>query len=418
MKKIIGKIHLPGDKSISHRAALFSALRPGKSIFSNFNLNQDCSASLNCLQQLGIEWQIKKNNLHIEGKEIPQWHQPDAVLDAQNSGTTARLLSGILANLDFETTLSGDSSLKKRPMQRIIEPLVAMGADIESNQGYLPIHFKPVKTLSSIRYKLPVASAQVKSCILLAGLFNDAETEVIENKPSRDHTERMLKLPYRQNTDSSRSYFSSKAIEIPDLSMEIPGDFSSAAFFICAALMLPDSNLILDGISLNPSRTGLLTVLQAMGAEIKIQKKREYPEPVGELSIQYSNLQNISPEPGIIPNIIDEIPILAILATQASGRFVLHNANELRFKESDRIALMVENLQTVGVTVEEFEDGFAFEGPCTLGGGTVRTAGDHRIAMAFAVANLLTEDEIHIDDPQCVAVSFPSFWDLLKRIIK
>ena len=416
MKKIQGKLHLPGDKSISHRAALFSALRPGSSTFSNFNFNQDCSATLGCLRQLGIDWEIRDDTLQVTGKELSQWKKPDSILDAQNSGTTARLLSGILANLEFETTLSGDDSLKKRPMKRILDPLNQMGAIIKSDMGHLPIHFKPANHLSAIHYNLPVASAQVKSCILLAGLFGEKQTEVIETKPSRDHTERLLKLSSKQNPDGSRSYFSSNSNEIPDLSMEIPGDFSSAAFFISAALLLPGSNLKIESVSLNPSRTGLLEVLTEMGANIEIQKLFDEPEPMGNLVIHSSVLQNILPKPSIIPNIIDEIPILAILATQASGRFELHNAKELRFKESDRIALMVENLSNVGVDVQEFEDGFAFEGPCLLKEGNVRTAGDHRIAMAFAIANLLTDDLIRIDDPECVAVSFPSFWELLERI--
>jgi len=416
MNKILGKIRLPGDKSISHRAAFFSALRPDLSTFSNFNFNQDCSATLACLRQLGIEWEIKENTLQVKGRDISDWKKPEKLLDAQNSGTTARLLSGILASLNFETTLSGDDSLKKRPMKRILDPLSKMGAKIESDAENLPIHFQPVDGLTAIRYNLSVASAQVKSCILLAGLFSAEQTEVIETKPSRDHTERLLKLPNKQNTDGSQSYFSSNANMIPDLSMTIPGDFSSAAFFIAAALMLPGSNLQIESVSLNPSRTGLLSILEEMGANIVIQKKSDEPEPVGDLIVRDSVLNNISPNTDIIPNIIDEIPILAIMATQATGRFELRNAKELRFKESDRITLMVENLMNVGVDVQEFEDGFAFDGPCELKAGSIRTAGDHRIAMAFAIANLLTEDVIHIDDPSCVAVSFPSFWDILQRI--
>lgn len=417
MKKILGKIRLPGDKSISHRAALFSALRPDSSTFTNFNFNQDCSATLACLEQMGIKWEKDKDTLRVHGREISRWKKPDAILDAQNSGTTARLLSGILAHLDFKCELSGDESLKRRPMKRIIEPLIQMGARIETDSGNLPLRFLPVKRLSAIRYVLPVASAQVKSCILLAGLFNHEQTEVIEFKPSRDHTERLLKLEMKQHSDGSRSYFSSLTKKIPDLSMEIPGDFSSAAFFMTAALILPGSKLEIESVSLNPSRTGFMDVLKEMGAILSIQKLQDEPEPSGNIQIQYSAMKNISPAAAIIPNIIDEIPILTILATQASGRFELRNAKELRFKESDRIKLMVENLQNLGVDVQEFEDGFAFEGPCKLKGGMIKTAGDHRIAMAFAIANLLTDNQIRIDNPDCVAVSFPSFWELLDGLI-
>ncbi len=418
MPKINARIQLPGDKSISHRSALFSALRNGQSRFENFNFNQDCTATLSCLNEVGVSWEVHNNTLLVNGKNPKLWNQPSAILDAQNSGTTARLLSGILAALPIETRLTGDASLQKRPMGRILDPLLEMGADIYSANRFLPLHFKPGKPLHGIRYKLPVASAQVKSAILLAGLFAEGRTEVIETIPSRDHTERMLKLSKQNNPDGTVSIFSHNQHEIPDVSMTIPGDISSAAFFLAATLALPDSELSLEHISLNPTRDGILRVFKTMGGDIETEAVHAVPEPAGTIWVRSSQLVNRPIPDEWIANIIDEIPILAVLATQAEGRFSIRNAKELRFKESDRIAMMVKNLQNLGVEVQEFEDGFGFDGPVQLKGGTVQTAGDHRIAMAFAIADLFTSESIRLDDPACVAVSFPDFWDILKRIVK
>lgn len=417
MARIIkGEILLPGDKSISHRAALFSSFRKGLSLFKNFNFNQDCSATLKCLASMGVSHQFKNNILHIEGKDLSDWKKPLKSLYAANSGTTARLISGLLANLPFPVTLSGDASLSERPMQRIISPLKEMGAQIEAQKCLLPLRFSPVEKLKGIKYALPVASAQVKSAVLLAGLFAGGETEVIEYVPSRDHTERLLDLPLKLNADGSRSVFSSGEITIPDISMTIPGDFSSAAFFIAAALMLPGSELTIRNVSLNPTRTGLLTVLQQMGANIEIHKTLDKPEPAGDLYVLHSHLKNIDIEKNIVPNIIDEIPILAILATQAEGKFSLSGAEELRHKESDRLKAIANNLAGTGIQVQELPDGLIIEGGQDFNGGEVRTYGDHRIAMSFAIANLVSASEIRLDDAQCVGVSFPSFWEKLEKI--
>ncbi len=418
MPRIHAHLKLPGDKSISHRAALFAALRYGESRFQNFNFNQDCSATLNCLQELGISWQFENKTLRVFGKHPEQWKQPLTILNAQNSGTTARLLSGILVTLPFETRLSGDASLQKRPMGRILDPLQEMGAEIISADRFLPLQFKPVRSLRGMRYKLPVASAQVKSALLLAGLFAEGTTEVVESIPSRDHTERMLQLIKQDNTDGTVSIFSNSQDEIPDVSMTIPGDISSAAFFIAATLVMPDSDLILEHVSLNPTRDGILRVLQAMGGQIETRETIAFPEPAGTIRARTSKLVNHAIPNEWIANIIDEIPILAVLATQADGPFSIRNAKELRFKESDRISKMVQNFRTIGVEVQEFEDGFAFDGPVKLRGGAVQTAGDHRIAMAFAIADLFTDESIQLDDPDCVAVSFPEFWDILQRIVQ
>lgn len=416
LKMITGNIKLPGDKSISHRAALFSALRQGKSVFTNFNANKDCTATLACLQEMGIEYNLDGDTLTVFGRSFNQWKPAKNKLDAQNSGTTARLISGLLAAQKFQTTLTGDNSLSKRPMNRVIDPLRQMGADIESNNGYLPVTFSPVKHLSAISYKLPVASAQVKSAVLLAGLFSEGTTKVLETVVTRDHTERMLNLKKEQDGDFNIISSNANA-EIPDLSMQIPGDFSSAAFFIVAALTNPNSQLQISGVSLNPTRTGLLSALKEMGAEFQIKEKQSFPEPCGDIEILNNTLKNITVSHEIIPNIIDEIPVLAVLATQAEGEFIIRNARELRFKESDRIKSIVENLRNVGVTAKEYDDGFSIVGPQVIKGGKVQTHGDHRIAMAFTIANLIAKNSIEIDNPECASVSFPAFYQILKSIV-
>ncbi len=418
MNKIQGRIPLPGDKSISHRSALLAAIIDETSQFHNFNLNNDCRSTLHCLKQLGVRWQLQNDTLHVSGLPLENWRPSDSVLDAANSGTTARLLSGYLSNLSFPTQLVGDASLTRRPMKRVIEPLSQMGARIESNNGFLPLTFKPVHSLKGIQYRLPVASAQVKSALLLAGLFAEEETEVIETIPSRDHTERLLNLKTEDHVNGSRSIFSSKNHSIPNISMPIPGDFSSAAFFIAAALLLKGSELRIEHVSLNPTRTGLLDILAGMNAHIEIEQLQDYPEPAGNLVITYAPLVNTVIDQTLIPNIIDEIPILAVLATRAEGAFELHGAEELRFKESDRLQVMVDNLRSIGVSVDSFRDGMALTGPQALKGGHVKTHGDHRIAMAFAIANLLTDETIAIDDRRCVEISFPAFWDMLDTIVK
>ncbi len=418
MSVVKGTLRLPGDKSLSHRAAIFSAFRPGRSEFTNFNLNRDCAATVQCLSDLGVKISVEGNRLQVEGKHLHEWQRPAQELNAENSGTTARLLSGLLCNLKFSTTLIGDDSLSKRPMKRIIDPLSQMGASIESNNGYLPLTFNPVDQLKGITYELPVPSAQVKSAVLLAGLFASGRTTVIEKVASRDHTERLLGLPVEYDASGRKIIHSSADLEIPDISMTIPGDFSSAAFFITAALLLPGSQLIIENVSLNPTRTGFLTVLQKMGAQIEVKTTQQFPEPMGTITVTHQQLSNIQVPAELVPNIIDEIPILSILSARSRGVMELRNARELRFKESDRIKAIVENLRKVGIQVEEYEDGFRIEGPQNFTGGTVTTFDDHRIAMSFAIAGLISQSPIKLDNPQCVAVSFPQFFDLLKQVVQ
>jgi 3-phosphoshikimate 1-carboxyvinyltransferase len=415
--KIKGEIQLPGDKSIAHRAALFSALGIHKATFENFPRSADCMATLACLQELGISLQLNQNQLQLQGADIFGLKEPQNILDAKNSGTAMRLLSGILAGQKFASRIAGDQHLNRRPMDRIITPLRQMGAVITANgDQFPPLQFETGSSFHGIEYALPVASAQVKSCVLLAGLHAEGDTKVIETIRTRDHTERMLDLNQEHLHDGKVRIHSNQDIEIKDLSMPIPGDFSSAAFFIVGTLLLPGSHCIIKNVSLNPTRTGLLTVLQSMGAQIDMVVTQEYPEPMGDLTVMYQKVHNITLEGDIIANIIDEIPILSILALGAEGRFTVRDAGELRVKETDRIRAVCGNLKTLGVTVEEYEDGFSLEGLQTLKGGTITTYDDHRIAMAFGIAALLSEESVKFDNADCVEVSFPDFWQILKKL--
>lgn len=417
--RIKGELTLPGDKSISHRSALFAALYEGESVFTNFNYNADCTSTLQCLQTLGVKWMAERDKLVINGKHPSQWLPADQALDAGNSGTTTRLLSGLLAGAPHTYTLKGDASLSRRPMKRILDPLHKMGARIESQDSRLPLHFSPVEKLHGIDYDLPVASAQVKSAVLLAGLLAEGRTIVRERVQTRDHTERLLQLPVRHYTgDAYQEIESSMEIGIPNISMYIPGDISSAAFFMVAACAVPGSELVIRNVSLNPTRSGIVTLLKDMGADIRETVLKDAPEPLGDIHVQATPLRNIILNGPIIPNVIDEIPVLTVLAAMADGRFELSDAEELRFKESDRISTMVENLRNVGIEVEEKKDGIILEGPQTFKGGKIITHGDHRIAMSFAIADLVSKEDIHIDQPECVDVSFPGFWKMLNRLVK
>lgn len=415
--RLKGEIHLPGDKSIAHRAALFSSLGTQSAVFENYPASADCLATIGCLRDMGVQVKLEENRLQINGVDLFGLREPDRALDAKNSGTTMRLLSGILAAQKFASRLFGDQHLNRRPMGRIIKPLRQMGADLAAvDDQFPPLQFQPVDVLNGIDYELPVASAQVKSCILLAGLHAEGKTSVIEPVPTRDHTERMLHLRKERLNDGRIRIVSDRTVEIGDLSMRIPGDFSSAAFFIIGALLLPESLCVIKNVSLNPTRTGLLDILMRMGAQIEAHGIREFPEPAGDITVSYRKLQGISLEGNIIANIIDEIPILAILATGAEGRFSVRGAAELRVKETDRIRAVCQNLKMLGVEIEEYEDGFSLEGPQRMKGGRVTSFGDHRIAMAFGIAALASEAEIQIDNPDCVNVSFPGFWQMLKQL--
>lgn len=414
---IRGKLTVPGDKSISHRALLFAAIAEGKTMIHNLSSSADVLSTLNCIRQLGIVADKKNGDIEIEGRGKFGFSASKNDLDCGNSGTTIRLLSGILAAQPFASTLTGDASLSKRPMRRVIEPLSQMGASISCQiEGFPPLVIQG-RQLKSIAYQMPIASAQVKSCILLAGLYAIGTTTVVEPYLSRDHTERMLRdFGLNVKTDSSSVSIEGPAT-LTGCDVFVPGDISSAAFFMAAALMVPNSELTIQNVCLNPTRTGLLDVLQAMGANIVIhQYETISSEPIGEIIVRSSQLYGATILPDAIPKLIDEIPILAVLATQAKGKTIVTGARELRVKESDRLKSIVTNLAAMGIEIEELEDGFVIEGPQKLAGARLDSFDDHRIAMAFSIAGLISLGDTYIQNVDCVRISMPNFYEALATI--
>ena len=412
-----GIIKVPADKSISHRAAIFSALVKEPVLISNFSSGADCKSTLSVLEQLGAEINFQsKNNLIISNKI--GFKKPDNVLDVGNSGTTIRLMSGVLAGADFCSVLTGDESLKKRPMSRIITPLRQMNADIQSenNDNKAPIMIKGSK-LKGITYNSPIASAQVKSCILLAGLNAEGTTIVEEPFKSRDHTETLLSY-FGADIKSEDTKVTIKKSNLYSKPVSIPGDISSAAFFIVAASIIPDSEIIINGVGLNPTRTGIIDVMKQMGADITILNKRTAcNEEIGDIKVKYSDLNAIDIGRETIPRIIDELPIIAIAATQAKGTTIVREAEELRYKESDRIKAVCLELKKLGADIEEATDGFVITGKTKLRGNCVlETYNDHRIAMSEYVAGLIALKPIQIKDFHWVNISFPEFTEIFEKI--
>ncbi|CAM3199070.1 3-phosphoshikimate 1-carboxyvinyltransferase [Rhodothermus bifroesti] len=416
-QSLLGLVELPPDKSIAHRAALLAALADGTSRLVNYPSAADPQSTLSCLRQLGVPiYEDAHGILVVEGRGLEGLRAPNQPLDCGNSGTTMRLLAGILAGQPFASTLVGDASLSRRPMERIAAPLRQMGAVVTLTDGHPPLYVQGCRPLRNITYRLPVPSAQVKSCVLLAGLFAEGETTVIESVPSRDHTERMLGLNVVE-LNGERYLTVQGGMRIPARTWAIPRDFSAAAFFLVAGTLVPDSEIRLPGVGLNPSRSALLDVLRAMGANIQVENERVYGgEPIADLVVRSSTLHGVQVAGTIIPNLIDEIPVLAVAATCAHGRTEIRDAAELRVKETDRIAAMAENLQALGARVEVFDDGLAIEGRCRLRGTTVRSFDDHRIAMAMGVAGLVAEGETLIEGAECARISFPGFWEVLDRL--
>jgi 3-phosphoshikimate 1-carboxyvinyltransferase len=421
VRQLKGRFTLPGDKSISHRAALIAALASGSSEISNFSTAQDCASTVTCLQRLGVSVERQHGLLKFAGNQ--DLSTPRAPLDCGNSGSTMRILAGVLAGHDFTAELIGDESLSARPMRRIIEPLELMGAKIDSTDGKPPLIIHGSDQLAPITYRLPVASAQVKSAILFAALFSEGRTTVIEKSPSRDHTERLFNgfgVPVTTNDDLSITidgpgHFTGGAITIP-------GDISSAAYFIVAAMLLPRSELTIMATGLNPTRAAFLSVLRSWGAEISTTDLRnQRNEPTGTINVSGGLRSAARDEDRIlsgamIPSLIDELPLLAVAGTQISGGIQIRDAEELRLKESDRLQATANNLRAMGAEVDEFDDGIAVSGPTQLRGATVDSYGDHRIAMAFSVAALIADGETEIKNPECVAISFPEFYGLLDTL--
>ena len=413
-KGLKGTVTIPSDKSISHRAIMFTSLARGKSVIKNFSKGQDPLSSLKVCKALGIDAEFSNEELIVKSKGILS--TPQTQLDCGNSGTTMRLMSGILAGQKFNSTLIGDESLSKRPMKRVIEPLALMGAKIESNEFKAPLKIYG-QNLQPINYVSKLASAQVKSCILLAGLNIDGQTSFTEPYVSRNHTEIMLKY-MGANISVNNTTVTIKKSELEPKTIEICGDISSAAYFIVAGLIVPSSKIILKNVGLNPTRTGILEVAEKMGGNIEILDKRNISgEDVGDIQISYSNLNACTIEGEIIPRLIDELPVIAILATQAKGTTIIKDAQDLRNKESDRIKAVVTELKKIGADIEETPDGFIINGKTNLKGDTeVETYHDHRLAMSLYVAGLICEKPIAINGFEWVDISFPEFDKLFNSL--
>lgn len=414
-KALRGTVSLPADKSIAHRAALISALADGPSEIIGYPDSDDPQSTLASIEQLGIHVERQERSTIVQGVGLEGLRAPDRPIDCGNSGTTMRLLAGILAGQDFDATLTGDFSLSKRPMSRIADPLSLMGARITLTEGHAPIRVEGRHPLQAIRYVLPMASAQVKSCVLLAGLFAEGQTVVVESNASRDHTERMLQLDVFQDA-YGREIAIDGGRRIAARTWRVPADFSAAAFFLVAGTIVPNSELQLPDVGLNPTRTGLLDVLQAMGAQIEVRNERDFGgETIGDLTVRTSSLHGLDVGGDVIPRLIDEIPVLAVAAACAEGRTRIFDAEELRFKETDRISALVRNLRKLGARIEEKHDGMEIEGPAVFRGAFVDSEDDHRIAMAMAVAGLAATGNTTISRAECAAVSFPGFWDRIRK---
>lgn len=414
-----GELTVPGDKSISHRAVMFGALARGTTEVTNFLQGADCLSTIDCFRRLGIEIDITPEKILVHGKGLHGLQAPLEMLDTGNSGTTTRLISGILAGQCFETILNGDSSIQSRPMKRIMEPLAQMGADIVSinGNGCAPLRIRPAASLHGISYQSPVASAQVKSCILLAGLYADTPTSVTEPQLSRNHTELMLSgFGADVRTEGNTAVIRPEP-DLRAMKLKVPGDISSAAYFIAAALTVPDSELLIKNVGINPTRDGILRVLREMGADISLQNKKiSGGEPTADLLVKYSSLKGTIIGGALIPTLIDELPVIAVLAALAEGTTIIRDAAELKVKESNRIDTVAAALTAMGAHVQATDDGMIINGGYPLHGAVVDSHLDHRIAMSFAVAALAADGETEITGADCVRISYPDFYETLHRL--
>ena len=413
-----GEISVPGDKSISHRAVMFGALANGTTEITHFLQGADCLSTIDCFRRMGIDIENTPSRILIHGKGLRGLSAPSSALDVGNSGTTLRLISGILSGQDFKVLLDGDASIRRRPMKRIMTPLSMMGAKIGSlkGNGCAPLHIKG-QALHAIHYQSPVASAQVKSCVLLAGLYADGTTRVTEPALSRNHTELMLHFFGAQvhSEGTTASIQPSPALE--GRFIQVPGDISSAAYFIAAALLIPGSEVLIRNVGVNPTRDGILRVCQAMGADItRLNERSDSGEPTADLLVRHSSLKGTVIEGDLIPTLIDELPVIAVMAALAKGTTVIRDAAELKVKESDRIQVMTENLIRMGADVEATEDGMIIHGGSSLQGAIIDSHQDLRVAMSFAVAALAAEGETEIRDASCVSISYPEFYQDLASL--
>lgn len=406
-----GTLTVPGDKSISHRAVMFGSLARGTTRISHFLEGADCLSTISCFRKMGIEIDRNKDEILVHGRGLHGLTAPTEILDVGNSGTTTRLISGILAGQTFTSELDGDDSIRTRPMKRIMTPLASMGADITSrlDNGCAPliIHGRP---LHAAHYDSPVASAQVKSCVLLAGMYADGITSVTEPFLSRNHTEIMLNYFGAEITSEGTTASIRPEPVLEGRDIQVPGDISSAAYFIAAGLLTPGSEILLKNVGINPTRAGIIKVCMDMGADITLLNESTEGEPTADLLIRTSSLKGTTIEGSIIPTLIDEIPMIAVMASFAEGTTIIRDAQELKVKESDRIAVMVDNLRRMGADIEGTDDGMIIHGGRPLNGAVIDSHLDHRIAMSFAVAGTICDGTVEILNGECVNISYPEFY--------
>ena len=416
-----GSFELIGDKSISHRAVMFSSISKGHNKISNFLMGEDCLSTISCFRKMGVDIQIDGKDVYVKGNGLYGLKRPKEILDVGNSGTTIRLMMGIRAGNKFDATLIGDNSIAKRPMKRVTDPLRLMGCNIEGKDD---ANYTPIKIyggdLKAIDYHMPVASAQVKSALILASLYANDTSFIYEKVKSRNHTEIMLKSFGADINVENLKISVNPVNELFSQDIYVPGDISSAAFIIVSALITKGSEVIIKNVGLNETRTGIIDVVKNMNGNIEIINERLVGgELVGDLLVRYTkDLCATTIDKDIIPRLIDEIPVIAVLATQAEGTTIIKDAQELKVKESNRIKSMVENLKILGADIEELEDGMIIKGKSKLNGGKIKTFKDHRIAMAFSTLNLISDEKIKLDDEDCINVSFPGYFDLIKSLTK
>ncbi|WP_442594527.1 3-phosphoshikimate 1-carboxyvinyltransferase [Neobacillus sp. D3-1R] len=420
VNRLEGLLNIPGDKSISHRSVMFGAIANGTTTVSNFLKGEDCLSTIRCFRELGVEIEETDYTITIHGRGWDHLREPINLLNVGNSGTTIRLMLGLLAGRTFHSTFIGDDSIAKRPMRRVINPLREMGARIDgrSNGEYTPLSLRG-GGLKSITYQMPVASAQVKSALLFAGLQAEGKTKIIESAKTRDHTERMIRHFGGDIYIDDLSIIVEGSQRLFGRHVDVPGDISSAAFFLVAGAVVPESHITLNRVGLNPTRKGIVEVLEKMGANINISSYNEESfEPVGDIIIQTSNLKGTVIEGELIPRLIDEIPIIALLATQAEGQTIIRDAEELKVKETNRIDTVVKELSKLGADIVATKDGMIINGPTKLHGSKVSSHGDHRIGMMLAIASLICEEPVELENAEAVAVSYPEFFSDLSQLIK
>lgn len=409
IKKAVGQIKVPGDKSISHRAVMLGSLANGVTEISGFLKGADCLSTIDCFRKMGIDIDINSENVTVHGNGLRGLKKPDEMLYTGNSGTTTRLLCGILAGQNFDTSITGDASIQKRPMGRVVQPLSMMGAKIENE--YCPLYITGTK-LHGIDYKMPVASAQVKTAIILAGLYADGETVIHEIEKSRDHTELMLSAMGADLTVDNLDITVKPTNDLTAVNVDIPGDISSAAFFLVLGAIMPNSQITVTNVGINPTRTGIIDVLKDMGADITLENVHTSAgETVADITVRSSSLKGTTVGGDIIPRLIDELPIIAVAAVFADGQTVIKDAQELKVKETNRIRAVVDEFNKCGIDITETDDGMIINGGKSIHGADFKTYGDHRMAMSLTVLAQLADGESTLDDSDCACVSYPTFFD-------